>query len=516
MSDHSVGIAVALHRVARRDPGAPFLLWRGETLTYEDADRRVRALAATLRRLDAEGGGTGRVVIFAENSPAAVLVWLAAQAGGLVPVTLNRGQRGRVLVDVVERSRPSVLFADADGAPILREALDGGTRAGAVLVHSDDLREPVSQGLGEPAVTLEAPAAAAAGDVATIMFSSGTTGVSKGVVIPHGMFEASSQRLQEAWAITSEDVFHCWAPWFHVAAQVDVFAVAVRAGASIALFEGFSASRFWQQVHDSRATVFGGFVSVLEMLYGRPESPLDRSHRLRMGVAGHVPRTLRRNFEHRFGVPMLDAYGMSEAEPLTMPTVEAGIPDGSCGPPSADFELQVQDDDGRPCPPGQEGQIVFRPRRENVMMLGYLDDPDRTADAWRDGWFLTGDLGVMDADGLLYYRDRMAEFIRIRGENVSPQEVESVLVEHPGVAEAGVVGIPSDVGEHEIKAVIVRSPGASIDDLPGWCEQRMAKFMVPSRFQFVDALPRTPTSKIRRPELRSVDAPVHTAVNLPD
>ena len=454
----SVGVAVELHNAALRDPNAPFILWQGRTLSYGEADLRVRRIAAELRLLDADSTATGRIVIYAANSPGAVLFWIGAQAAGLVPVTLNRGQKGRLLADVVERSVPSVLIADRSGVPELREAV---ARHGSppllldlpLLEISDSLDRQMNLVDDTTTEPLPTPAATTAGSVATIMFSSGTTGPSKGVVIPHGMFDASSARLQEAWNITSDDVFHCWAPWFHVAAQVDVFALAVRSGACVALFDGFSASHFWQQIHDSRATVFGGFVSVLEILYGQPESALDRAHRLRFGIAGHVPRALRKNFERRFGVPMLDAYGMSEAEPLTMPTLDEELPDGSCGTASPDFEIEIQDDEGSPCPPGVEGEIVFRPRRPNIMMLRYLDDPERTRASWRNGWFLTGDLGTKDESGRLYYRDRKSELIRVRGENVSPQEVESILVEHPGIAEAGVVGIPSALGEHEIRAL---------------------------------------------------------------
>ncbi|WGX99166.1 class I adenylate-forming enzyme family protein [Nocardioides sp. L-11A] len=516
------GLPGLLHGRAAAGPETPFLTWQGEVLTYGHADELVRVLASALMLHDSRGGGSGRIAVYAANSPGAVLVWLASQAAGLVPVTLNRAQLGRPLAEAVRRSRASVLIADPDGAPTLQGAagpetrvlvLDGDHGVGSLIGSAAG--SGVDAATRQGPVALPAPVEVQPGDAATIMFSSGTTGTAKGVVIPHGMFVSSSRRLVEAWGIGPDDVLHCWAPWFHVAAQVDVFALALQAGASVALFEGFSASRFWQQIHDSGATVFGGFVSVLEMLNARPPGDLDRAHRLRLGVAGHVPRALRRTFEERFGVPLLDAYGMSEAEPLTMPRVELDLPDGSCGPANPDFEIQIHDAHGILCPPGVEGQIVFRPRREHVMMLGYLDDPERTAAAWRDGWFLTGDLGTLDERGWLSFRDRMAEFIRVRGENVSPQEVESVLMEHPGVAEVGVVGVASELGEHDVKAVIVPRPGTSLAGLTDWCSTRMAPFMVPRWVQVVDVLPRTPTSKVRRPELRDLAGPVQLAADLP-
>lgn len=333
---------------------------------------------------------------------------------------------------------------------------------------------------------------------ATVMFSSGTTGISKGVVIPHGMFDAGSKWLQEAWSVTERDVFHSWVPWFHVAAQQDVFALAIRAGASIALFERFSLTQFWEQVRRSRATIFGGFVTVLEMLYAQPPAPDDTDHLLRFGIAGHLPAALKHDFEDRFAVPMLDAYGMSEAEPLTIPTLDPQVPLGSVGKAAPDFEIEVQDEFGDRVDAGVEGQIVFRALRPNIMMRSYLDDPQRTEAAWRGGWFLTGDLGTMDASGNLFYRDRLSALIRVRGENVSPQEVESVLMTHPDVSEVAVVGVPAELGEHDVVAVIVARQQIDSVILRDWCAGRMAKFMIPSRVLFVDEIPRTPTNKVQR------------------
>lgn len=507
-----LGLAERIRQHADRDGERPFIVWGGQTLTYGEADVVIRRVGAALSDICAERGGSSRVVIYAENCPAAILTWLGAQAAGLTPVTLNRAQRGKVLADIVTRSAPAVVVTDAAGEAEIA-AVPAVTDVPRYVISNSGVRD---FGALEARMTapLEAPVPVASGDTATIMFSSGTTGTSKGVVIPHGVFDAGPRRLRDAWQVTEDDVFHCWVPWFHIAAQLDVFALAIHSGASVALFPGFSLSQFWKQIHDSGATIFGGFVSVLELLYNRAAGELDTGHRLRFGIAGHIPATLRRKFEQRFAVRMVDAYGMSEAEPLTIPGLDEQVPDGSCGRANPDFDIQIQDSAGRPCAPGVEGQIVFRPLTSDVMMTGYLDDPERTRAAWRGGWFLTGDLGTMDASGRIYFRERMADFIRVRGENVAPQEVESVLIDHPAVAEVGVVGVESPLGEHDVKAVIVRRAGADVSGLPGWCDEHMAKFMVPAYYEFVDELPRTPTSKIQRSALRAVRGELHTRSSL--
>ncbi|WP_217133840.1 class I adenylate-forming enzyme family protein [Leucobacter chinensis] len=496
------GIAGQLARHARDTPERLFLTWYEERLSYGEADALVRGIAARLIAEDLANGRTGRIVIFLGNCPAAVIVWIAAQAAGLVPVTLNREHRGEVLTDVVTRSDPSVLVCDAEGSELLSEAGVFAEYA-AMIVGTTGIHD-VSLLVTPEALAISCIEPVPAAAPATVMFSSGTTGRSKGVVIPHGMFDAGPARLQEAWSVTADDVFHCWVPWFHVAAQQDVFALAIRAGACVALVEGFSLSRFWDQIRQSGATVFGGFVTVLEMLYAQPPSPTDTQHRLRFGIAGHIPGALKTRFEKRFGVPMVDAYGMSEAEPLTIPTLEPAVPLGSVGRENPDFELAVQDESGVNVAPGQEGQIVFKPVRPNVMMREYLDDPERSTAAWRNGWFLTGDLGFLDSSGNLFYRDRLSEFIRVRGENVSPQEVESVLMSHPEIREVAVLGVAAELGEHDVVALIVSNNSLESEELREWCNGRMAKFMIPKCFIATDRIPRTPTSKVQRAALAAL------------
>lgn len=510
------GLPALMVRSAERFPERPFLTWRGESTMYRDATEMMLRAGHALKNLDETTSGNGRIILYLGNCPEAVYAWLGCQAVGLEPVTLNNSQRGDVLADMVNRIGSSVVVTDRAGLGRLREA-------GAVDEHSatllTDHSEEGAPSFGEHLrnISLDSDREVIDPDpesTASILFSSGTTGRSKAVVVPHGMFDAGTARLMESWKITEHDVFHSWAPYFHIAAQMDVFGIAIRAGASVAMFEGFSLSQFWDQIRACQATVFGGFVSILELLYAAEPTPDDLNHNLRMGIAGHIPASLRANFERRFGVRMVDAYGMSEAEPITAPGLDDDLPDGSCGRATSDFEVRIHDRNGEEVPFGELGQIVFRPLKPNVMMSGYLDDPDRTARSWRDGWFQTGDLGRMDSEGRIYFAERMADFIRVRGENVSPQEVETALLAYPGIVEVGVVGIPSELGEHDIKAVIVVADGTDLSGLFHWSRQRMAKFMVPRYVQIVDALPRTETSKIRREALRKLEGDLETESTL--
>jgi crotonobetaine/carnitine-CoA ligase len=209
----------------------------------------------------------------------------------------------------------------------------------------------------------------------------------------------------------------------------------VLAGASMALFSTFSLSRFWSQVSEARATIFGAFATQLELLWKLPPQENDRDNPLRIGLAGHIPPQLHRPFERRFGVRLFDVYGLTEAEPIALPRIGMETPVGSCGLPTPDFEVAILDEDDCLLPAGEIGEIAVRPTVPDCMMRGYEGDEAATVQAWRNLWFHTGDLGYRDAHGFLYFVERRQHAIRRRGENISSWELEHILMGHPEVAE---------------------------------------------------------------------------------
>jgi crotonobetaine/carnitine-CoA ligase len=257
-------------------------------------------------------------------------------------------------------------------------------------------------------------------------------------------------------------------------------------------------------VRESGATLFIGFSNVLEILWATPPDPADSRCTLRAGIMGGIPAKLHRPFERRFGLRLVECYGMTEGEPLVLPPPGAEYPEGSLGRPSPDFEVAIFDDEDQPLPAGTVGQIVCRPRVPDVLSPRYDGDERDTLAAIRNLWFHTGDVGRIDEDGFVSFVDRGKHAIRRRGENISSWELEGLMTAHPAVAECCAVGVPSPLGEDDVKVVVVPEPGQVIDpaELRTWCVDRMAHFMLPRYVEVLDELPRNSLGKVLKRELR--------------
>jgi crotonobetaine/carnitine-CoA ligase len=330
------------------------------------------------------------------------------------------------------------------------------------------------------------------------MYTSGTTGPSKGVIIPNGHFFASAMVFLRALGLTRDDILFTPLPLFHgLASRLGVLPCLMM-GAQVVIARRFSASSFWEQVCAANATVAHTIFSIPPMLKAQPPSPFERRHRLRAMYNSNYDA----EFEARFNVQVVEAYGLTETG-LTIYTEWPDRRPGSCGKADRDWEAEIVDDAGMPLPPRETGELVCRPKLEHIMMQGYLNKPAETLASIRDGWFHTGDYAYRDAEGYIYFSGRKKERIRRRGENISAWEIEKVVNAHPQVAESAAVAHPSPLGEDDVRLVIVPSPGAKPDavEFMRWLEERLPPLMVPRYLEFVSEMPRTPSNKVEKYKL---------------
>ncbi|WP_396909683.1 AMP-binding protein [Mycolicibacterium sp.] len=352
-------------------------------------------------------------------------------------------------------------------------------------------------------------------DDARIMFTSGTTGRSKGVIKQNAADYFSARGLLEVVSGTSgrsieelaEDTFFSCLPLFHSNAQVLSGYPALVAGGRVAYTERFSSSRFWQQIIDAEATIFNSIGAVSYFIWNIPESPLDRQHKVHTCFAAPAPRDIYNEFQDRFGVKFIEGYGLTETGMATyMDPTRPAVP-GSMGKANPGYEVTVvEPGTDLPVPPNTPGEIVVDMKIPNIVMRAYYGMPEKTAEDFRNLKLHTGDLGRMDEDGYFYFMDRVKDYIRRRGENVSSMEVERQVSDHPAIKEAAVIGVKAGEGassEDEIMVVCIPE-GQAPDpaEFTQWMAERMPYFMVPRYIRFVDELPKTPTERVQKVKLR--------------
>jgi crotonobetaine/carnitine-CoA ligase len=344
-------------------------------------------------------------------------------------------------------------------------------------------------------------------DVAAVLYTSGTTSRPKGVLVTHANYLYAGQTVAQHLRLRRGDRWLIVLPLFHANAQYYSTMSALVTGASVALMEAFSASKWGRQAARNRATVASLFAAPIRMILAQPESREDVDNSLRAVIfSQNVTETELKEFERRFAVPLLQLYGMTETiAPPTLNPLYGERRNMSVGLPTLASRVRVVDEEGRDVPAGSVGELLVYGTPGLTIMAGYLDDPDTTAATIVDGWLYTGDNVVWDYDGYLHFIDRSKDMIKRAGENIAAGEVESVLNDHPDVFDSAVIGVPDPIRDEAIKAFIVRRKGATTAEgaLIDWCAQRLARFKVPSQIEFVDELPRTSVGKIQKEVLRA-------------
>ena len=493
----------------------PFITFEGTTWSYGQLHRQALVAMRGLMGLGCKPGA--RVGMLVENRLEFLAAWFGTHYAAGVHVPLNTEYKGLILRQILEDVAVEVMFCEDYLLAALVEAMEGARHGiRTIVVFGSTAGAPAGKGVetitwdafreaGEAAAE-RAPVERPPGALGIVMMTSGTTGVSKGVMCTDKQAIFHGREAAEAFGIGSNDVMYTCLPLFHGNAGWATVLCAMTACAQVALGKRFSASRFWQEVTEMGATQVAMLGTMLQILASAPAHEWERKHRVRQGTSVPCPADVMIAFERRFGFPLYETYGNTETKRI-LSNRHYVRRIGSAGLPTPSSLVEVHDEQGWPVPPGTIGELCYRPKEPGIMTLGYLNKPEATLANLRDGWWCTGDLAWQDKDGFVYFSGRKKDALRRRGENVSAFEVERALVQHEGVQLAAVVAAPSELTEDEIVAVLVRKPGASPDpaDIFRHADRSLPSFMVPRFIAFVDELPETATGKIAKQDLaRSV------------
>jgi long-chain acyl-CoA synthetase len=492
-----MNLADNLIRSAQRVPDRPAIRLDDRVLTYRDLDEYSARAAGLLRERGVVPGD--RVAIMLPNTPDFAIIYFAALRVGAVVVPMNPLLKAREVAHYLADSGARLVFA---GPGSVEEAVDGLGSSGATCVTVDD---QFSQILGEARPVAGAVDRDRADD-AVILYTSGTTGQPKGAELTHANLATNVEvTATDLIQITSDDVIFGGLPLFHSFGQTCGLNAAISVGACLTLVSRFTPEKALQVLVRDRVTVFEGVPTMYVAMLAVPERSSYDVSALRVCVSGGaaLPVEVLRGFEEEFGCVILEGYGLSE----TSPVASFNHPDrprkpGSIGTPIRGVEMRVLDDTGRDVGPDEVGEIAIR--GDNVMK-GYWQLPEATRASIPDGWFRTGDLARMDADGYFFIVDRKKELIIRGGYNVYPREIEEVLYEHPAIAEAAVIGVPDAALGEEVAAAVALKPGAAVtaDDIREYVKARVAAYKYPRHIWIVDALPKGPTGKVLKREIKS-------------
>jgi len=470
---------------------------RGLRYSYRELRALVEQTAARLRALGLRAGD--RIALVAYNGPEFLAGFLGATAIGAAVHPLNP-QLAAAEVDTAIDDAAITLTLVASGC----EATMSGTRVPRERI--------ASLALDDDTVTIEGIAREARGDIAAptsdsdalLLFTSGTTSRPKLVPLTHANLLASARNVAASYALTADDVSLCVMPLFHVHGLVASTLATLLSGGTVVAPPRFSASAFWEQARSTGATWYSAVPTIHTILLNNADAELEgagRQFRFVRSCSAALAEATQERFESFFGVPLLQAYGMTEAahQISTNPLPPGERRPGSVGLPTG-VEVTVLDEAGNEVPRGSSGEVCVR--GPNVTR-GYLNNPEANATAFTNGWFRTGDSGYIDVDGYIHLSGRIKELINRGGEKISPHEIDAALLSHPAVHEAVAIAVPHEVYGEEVEAVVALKPGATASEaeLIAHAAARLARFKVPKAIRFVPAIPRSATGKIQRRRL---------------
>lgn len=487
-------------------PNKVFLYFKDKQITYNELGETVNKLANGLMSLGIKKGD--RVSLHLPNCPEYIYSIFAIAKIGAIMVPINPAYKEREIEYVLKHAEvtaailPQPILESIQkiraGLPNLKNIVCTSKEQVQGTVSFYNLIEKSSNSLLKTEVNEN--------DTLAIIYTSGTTGLPKGVMIAQRTYVKAGYHTATGMALTSKDRLMTCLPLFHVLSQCVSMMGALAIGGSLILLDAFHPSEWWNQTREYKATAAWMLGAMPMILWNMPVRNDDADNPVRVAVIVPIPSEILEKFERRFDLRVMESYAQTESYPYwLMSPLDMRKRKPGAFHAIQDLTAKIVDEKGEELPKGVIGELILSPAHE--MMKGYWKNPEKTAEAIRDGWLYTGDLLYTDGTGNFYFGDRKKDFLRRSGENISSLEVEALLLEHPKIAEVAVIGVPDPIRQQEVKAYIVLKAGETKETAPpeeiiAWCEKRIASFKVPRYIEYKKELPRTPTLRVEKYKLR--------------
>ena len=509
-----------LKEQAKKIPDKEFLQFSyNKALTFSEVNKKANQIANSLESLGVKKGD--KVSVYMPNSLEICLAWFGILKNGSVMVPINTAYVMDFLQYIIESSDSKLIIIAEEymerlaniqtRIPLIdnvvvwtRNGKDKFDSMGYNAKECISWKKFIEQGEdSEPQVEITHL------DHARLMYTSGTTGKSKGVVRPCAADFSSAQNYSSIMDINPDDTVFTCLPLFHSNAMVMGVYPAMIRGAKVVVEEKYSASKFWKWMKDFGITKFNLVGVMSYFMWNAPEVPQEKEHKVKLVLGSPAPHDIIEKFMDRFNILFMEGYGLTEVGQCTFMRPGEPFRVGSCGKESPGYEIKiVNPDTDEELPRNTPGELVLRPRIPNICLHYYYKMPEKTVSDFRNLWFHTGDLCRMDQDGYIFFMDRVKDYIRRRGENISSFEVENLISTHPKIEESAAIAVKLDEqgrhSEDELMSVIVLKQGEKLDpkELIEFLEPIMPKFMIPRFIRFRDALPKTPTNRVQKVKLR--------------
>ncbi len=494
---------------AAKHPDRTFLIFEGNEYTYRDMDENANRVANFFQF---HGGGRGKgVAIFMANCPQYLDVFIGSQKIGMYSIPINTSLRGDSLLYILNHSDATMLVIDEEFLDVYNKIVSQVENIKTVIVNRTDDHDvsqlpkgmiPLSEAYRQPPKKPEIRYSK--DDICFILYTSGTTGLPKGVLYRYGKTTAKLLSIPANAFYKKSDTLYTALPLFHGNALWLCVTQAMHAGAKVVLGKKFSASKFWDEIRTHKVTAFNTIGAMIPILMKQPPKETDKQNNVRFTLSAACPADEWPKFEKRFGIKIYEGYGSVDGGGNNIMNL-GNAPVGSIGKPSPNTVYRLVDKDGNDVPDGTPGELIFESKGDSKS-VEYFKNEKASGEKTRKGWIYTGDLVRRDKKGYLYFVGRNAEFMRIKGENVSAYEVEHAIQKHPSVVEAAVYAVPSELAEDEIMASILPVEGHSLReaDLVAFLKENLAKFAVPRFVKIVTELPKTETQRIIKKELEKL------------